>query len=790
MKTIVTLCRYDKNHQLVCCTTEGQPASIKLLKHEKDLVDVSPQILDEFISAYELSVTRLNDHLKNITKLNQHIERIHSQYLCDSDLLNGTLGMTHLMQQKQLLSRMPIRKSEPAAPSQRYKEATLAMANALIANANPSTMRSLQYNLPLVDLAVSILNTPFYQDSYKSVLNNTLVVLVQQGFSTTKHTIKGLIDIGITPTNIILMTKPHTTTVETDAIFNSVQRSYGIQYVAPARFPEYPDDYIAVAEDSHRRLIEAIRASLMHGIKNIVLHDEGGKVASSSQFTEAWLSWRQQGVNLCTSEHTMSGIASRRQTALGVPCIDMGESCVKAEVEAELISETFALEAKRIIDELVAAARQKRELQGGIQPLVVIGMIGVGNIGSQFVRFLTETYRTEIELLIGEVKPDSEKYRDTRDYLATQSTRVQYYTPLENIEGAQYCADESSAKIIELSDIVFGCTGKDISTRVIPRAQERGDTGLEPRTTVLCSVSSGDREFKRLILDCYAARATLNAFASVGSDYHCQIAHTTFRIKHRGRPINFNGGSDAVHPTKIQLTRAMTVLSVVQALQYLSLLPQMALSDNPENKQKLLAYNDSVTPFVRINETLQLYLYEKFIQFHQILKERYGDVAAADVHHPLHHALLNDNMLQRQFSIERVARHSGGREALKMDHSQPHACNLIGFFDKNHALHVLNIDDVWVLRFVKHKKILKDNEMRQLFLTQSRIDMNTFLTSSVFDQLLLFSQLSKQRTEHALGTVGNLFPQAAHQSLGFFCAANAVSSRDIPAAYLESAAGI
>ena len=56
---------------------------------------------------------------------------------------------------------------------------------------------------------------------------------------------------------------------------------------------------------------------------------------------------------------------------------------------------------------------------------------------------------------------------------------------------------------------------------------------------------------------------------------------------------------------------------------------------------------------------------------------------AADVHHPLHHALLNDNMLQRQFSIERVARHSVGREALKMDHSQPHACNLIGFFDKN-----------------------------------------------------------------------------------------------------------
>lgn len=196
-------------------------------------------------------------------------------------------------------------------------------------------------------------------------------------------------------------------------------------------------------------------------------------------------------------EQTASGFWQPGISSIAMPVVDVGTSAVKSLCEPAIIIETALRHATRSL-----------ELRGeGVR----VGVVGLGHIGLRLSHVLKER---GYALSVYDHRPDAYYHLD--------------------VERARRVHD-----VIETSDVIFGCTGSDITRDLAWEASHRG---LSPRSRAFLSLSSGDDEFftlKQLLLVEGGAPAETYAPGEI-PDIVGRLWGSPFTIIRNGFPINFD----------------------------------------------------------------------------------------------------------------------------------------------------------------------------------------------------------------------------------------------------------
>jgi len=741
------LATYDPTHQISYKIIDTK-LKIIILKDGFPLPQEDVAMLKAVYTAYNLSSA---DNVKNITleQLKIHMRAVENLRIIDPDELHSK-GLSYLNNQ-------PLK---PLIPENASSRTIVDINNTLIETITQECVQQMirgqkLEKLPVLEICKIVLQHPLYRKRYLSSLTNTLFIIMQQGFSTVEHLILSLCDLGIPPENIILLTKPHTSSERNKDAFRALAQSKRIHYVEPKKTfeeEEEEEDYANAITSMISNAMDVVKTRLNETstITNIVLHDEGGRVVNSPDFIETWNTISQQkNYHIATSEHTISGLDTRERTSLPGPCVAMATSYLKTELESSFIAGSSFDAIEEDLNQLLAECELNNKK-------LAIGVVGCGNIGSEFISYLVKRAPTKIHLLISEIREVSEgteankpsKFGITINDIRQLGVSYECFTPQTGD------VDSNVVKIIRSADVVFGCTGKDITKKWQENTE---NSTLTAHKTILYSLTSGDREFKTL-----TTQGRGFDFQSMGTDYIYQLSSLSLIVKNRGRPIIFNGQKDdAIHPFKIQISRALTLCSIIQQLIHLSLAERMGQSSNLDNSASLLHYNNRSKPFTALDGVVQHVILEAFQQSQQILRTAYEELST-DGKRLIKPALVDEEFfVKHDFSLESILTRSGGEDELKMKHTKPHEFNYIADFDDNHKLYLLQDKKEWMFRFCKDGVVIApDNDMRNKFLSRYNFDINNFRTASSIeqlDQIHLVATSAQSRTPNPYR--GGLFQQ-------------------------------
>jgi hypothetical protein len=222
-------------------------------------------------------------------------------------------------------------------------------------------------------------------------------------------------------------------------------------------------------------------------------------------------------------EQTASGFWQTGIRSVNLPVVDVGSSAVKRLCEPPVVIDAVLSRAQRRLD---AHTRLPR-----------VGVVGLGYIGmALFERLLDSHYELSVF--------------DTRLH---ESQRLR-----------SYCAG-SIRDVIDRSDVIFGCTGSDI-TRDLDEDIRRRSLSWGRREFI--SLSSADDEF-------YSLKSTLIARGDAPSVYRVdsipdlngEVWDTSVALPRNGFPINFDNSRRSAPLVDIQGTLAALVGGLCQANQ-------------------------------------------------------------------------------------------------------------------------------------------------------------------------------------------------------------------------------
>jgi hypothetical protein len=371
---------YDINHQIRFKKTSSGN-QLELIKNPNKIFS-NPAMIVKFLDCYELSRDEFLA-LADEEAFNAHLTKIETKYGCNHGFIKYK-GIIHLEEQKRK-SFTPLIRQPPN------------LKQALIQSSLEWTQQS--SSLPILEYTIRLLNTAMYKSNVVSTLDNTLLVLTQQGFSTVEPLIRGLIELGYRASNIVLFTKPHTTSESNQHKFEALKSELGIHYISQPTeeeifhapldeednldetYPSHPNYiYEKTKKTAFNNAINKIKTQLnTTNIKNVIIHDEGGIFTKSSQFKRDCIDPFIQNKIFSMSEHTMSGVESGKQLQVPFPCFLMAHSWLKTKVEAYFIAEKSFLLAQASIENYL---REHDE--------VAISMVGLGNIGSEFANMMIQ----------------------------------------------------------------------------------------------------------------------------------------------------------------------------------------------------------------------------------------------------------------------------------------------------------------------------------------------------------------------------------------------------------------
>ncbi len=207
--------------------------------------------------------------------------------------------------------------------------------------------------------------------------------------------------------------------------------------------------------------------------------------------------------NVVGIEQTSSGYNLISKVALKFPVINVARSNVKLTIESPMIAGLIVKKIEKYFTE-----------EGIVSPNILV--IGQGHIGK----------------LILELLKQNGHYVAGHDLIAN---KTDYHGEWRN-------------KISEF-DVIIGATGDTI---LWP-----GEFGGLKKGVILISASSSDREF---------SASYLRTMLSENNNCHTNIVVNEITLLNGGFPVNFIGNRHSLPPEEIQLTRALLLVAVFQAL--------------------------------------------------------------------------------------------------------------------------------------------------------------------------------------------------------------------------------
>lgn len=220
-------------------------------------------------------------------------------------------------------------------------------------------------------------------------------------------------------------------------------------------------------------------------------------------------------------EQTASGFWQTGILSVSLPVVDVGSSAVKRICEPPIIIDAVLRRAQQRLDAYRALPR--------------VGVVGLGFIGLAMAERLLEGH---YELSVYDTRPDG--YHRVRRHLAG-----------------------SIRDVIERSDVIFGCTGSDITRDLDEDLLERP---LTFRAREFISLSSADDEFYTL-KSMLRLRGKAPATYRVESipDLSGEVWGVPIALPRNGFPINFDNTRESAPLRDIQGTLAALIGGLCQA---------------------------------------------------------------------------------------------------------------------------------------------------------------------------------------------------------------------------------
>jgi len=334
-------------------------------------------------------------------------------------------------------------------------------------------------------------------------LQNTVLVGLQHILETTGSMLQAFFQMGLKPGNVFLTGKIYSEHPETAY---AMKDELGITYLEP-RFPRFPGTYDQCLDQDANRLWRKARSNSKDAEKIVVL-DDGGHLLRT--VPRPLLNERR----VVGVEQTTFGI--QRQTPFGhFPVVQVATSAAKSYLEPSLITETIFEKAKMQVDSV---------------PMGTVGVVGLGHIGEAVARGALE-HRERVFTF------DKDESRS----LDLQATRR--------------C--NSLTELVDGSEVIFGCTGQDISHTAWP--SEIRDH------KILVSCSSSDIEFRWLLRTTSAYRSFDPESPLAPLEVEFPTTGLRLTVLRGGFPINFDRTKESVPARDIQLTRGLLAGGVLQA---------------------------------------------------------------------------------------------------------------------------------------------------------------------------------------------------------------------------------
>ena len=344
-------------------------------------------------------------------------------------------------------------------------------------------------------------------------LEDTVIIGVQHILPTTASMFDVIINqFGINPSDIFLAGKFYSSCPPVE----HYMRHKGI-HLMKNRIPRRPGQFEELMHDTVHDMWILLAEHLKKTKKNkVIIFDEGAHCLESIP------TWIRYECAFSSLEQTRFGLYAESVGTQLFPLIDVARSSAKKRLESPIISKAIMKKIKEILPKLT------------INPNTVFGVVGNGAIGSAIV-----------------------------SHLLSLGYKVVIYDGNENafntIHHHNCFRVGKISSVIAGSNIVFGCTGRDISN-------DSNIFGLVKDEITLISTSSQDIEFKSLLKSSDKIQFTksennalsyLNLFSDSGAE---------IRILENGFPINFDRTAASDPADDMELTRGLLLGAFIQAV--------------------------------------------------------------------------------------------------------------------------------------------------------------------------------------------------------------------------------
>lgn len=273
-------------------------------------------------------------------------------------------------------------------------------------------------------------------------------------------------------------------------------------------------------------------AKSIDNVEQIIVMDEGGYCLARIP-RSIRLDPRFEG-KIVGIEQTRGGLYNTRLKYLPFPVIEVASSFAKRELESPGIIDAIV---RRLNDEPLIKGMTPIKTMPSIENKIVFGVIGNGAIGLAIVQWLAKNFPHHRVLVF-------DKNRDRFNQVVSPNNVRQ---PL------------SISSLIANSQVIFSCTGQDVTKGINVLEKVQGDT-----TFISCA--SSDREFN-MLLKRIGRRSEFKKDRKPMDNVQVHHNGINITILNGGFPVNFNRDSGiSLSDQDSQLTMSLMTGAVMQAL--------------------------------------------------------------------------------------------------------------------------------------------------------------------------------------------------------------------------------
>ncbi|MBL7479709.1 NAD(P)-binding domain-containing protein [Legionella bononiensis] len=394
-----------------------------------------------------------------------------------------------------------------AVPILEINEKKIIMDNSL-SSIHPSFDPINSIHLPVLDALLATADP----NQTKKVMDKTVIYYVHHPLHTSINVIDSFVALGARYENIFILGKKYS---QCDEVVSILQRR-GVHYQPcsmQSRIGQYATAFIRDINWLWFQLILHVNER----IDNILILDHGGHAITYVP-SELFAKYRIVGI-----EKTSAGFFDIDKRGLPpFPIIDVANCAAKKCLESPLI-------AKAIVNKLFS-------LLPDPQINIHYGVVGLGAVGQAICKRLVERGH---KLVVFDVNSEM-------------------MNPYQN-DSRFVCADDTRNVLISC-DWIFGCSGRDISETSLDQLK------ITPTDKTLVSCSSEDKEFLSLLR--FIDTQKPSVFDPLETiEFHSE-GGGVIRLIRGGFPANFDNSGESVPPNEIQLTRALVVGAVLQAIRF------------------------------------------------------------------------------------------------------------------------------------------------------------------------------------------------------------------------------